>query len=1020
MIDIASFSIDRPIYPWLLVFACLLAGIIGIDKIGRLEDPPFPLKSAYVITEYPGASAIEVEQEVTDQIEAALQELPYLDKIISKSVPGRSEVQIDILEEFGIDDTPQIYDELRRRVGEASMRLPAGAGVPVVEDDFGDVYGILYAVSAPEYSAAERRDMARSIANELKQVEDVAKVEVRGLPIEAVYVELSQQRLNRLGLSIDRLQQGINQETVVSNSGSTRFGDRRLTISPGKPFEDIQAIRNIPIGQAGTTKILKLGDIATVTRREIDTPFEIIRLNGEPVFIVALSVTPGNNVVKVGHSVDKRMTELMQEMPLGVSSNVIYAQHHVVDEAISTFLVNLIMSVGTVVAALYFFMGWRAGTVVGLVLFLTVMGTIGLMSLLGIPLQRISLGALMIAMGMLVDNGIVVAEGVVVGVNRGLSPREAASKAVSRTQFALLGATVIGITAFAPISLSNDNTGHFLVSLFQVIAISLLLSWVLAITIVPLFSSYLLKTGSGQSEHDLYSGRLYKHYKRLLSISLRRAWLTSVIIFSIVVISIWGLGSVRQAFFPTTNSPLFYIDYRLAEGTDIQHTSEDVRLLETMLQQMPEVEAITLFAGRGPPRFSATMRPEQPNPAYAQFVIRVADVTKMNRMMRETKAQFQALRPDAEVQVSRTEFSPAGKSKIEVRFSGPDAAVLRRLSGQALDVYLKLGLIDTKTDWRPQSLQLVPEFNDINARITGVTRQDVARALSYNTLGVPLSLFRDGDKLLPIVARAPAGERGNIDQLLDREVWSPIGQAYIPLVQVVNQLELTAANTTIFRRERERTIIAQGNSPEGYNTQQIQALVMEEIDSIVLPQGYSRQWGGEYEANIEATTALGSKIPLAFGFMFIITILMFGELRQPIVIWLTVPMIICGVVAGMLITNLPLTFPSFLGVLSLSGMLIKNCIVLIDEIDKRLDEGETSVETLLLASISRLRPVLLATGTTIAGMAPLLTDAFFREMAVCIMSGLLFSTLITLIAVPVFYKIALGRKLHALDSRLGA
>jgi multidrug efflux pump subunit AcrB len=1019
LIDIARFSIDRPIYPWLLAFACLLAGIIGIDKIGRLEDPPFPLKSAYVITEYPGASAIEVEQEVTDQIEAALQELPYLDKIISKSVPGRSEVQIDILEEFGIEDTPQIYDELRRRVGEASIRLPTGARVPVVEDDFGDVYGILYAVSATGYSAAERRDIARSIANELKQVEDVAKVEVRGLPIEAVYVELSQQRLNRLGLSIDRLQQGINQETVVTNSGSTRFGDRRLTISAGKPFDDVDAIRNIPIGQAGTTKILKLGDIAKVTRDEIETPLEITRQNGKSVFVVALSVTPGNNVVKVGRSVDKRMTELMQEMPLGVSSSVIYAQHQVVDEAISTFLINLIMSVGTVIAALYFFMGWRAGTVVGLVLFLTVMGTIGLMSLLGIPLQRISLGALMIAMGMLVDNGIVVAEGVVVGVNRGLSPREAASKAVSRTQFALLGATVIGITAFAPISLSNDNTGHFLVSLFQVIAISLLLSWVLAITIVPLFSSYLLKSGTGQSEHDLYSGPLYKPYKRLLSIGLRHAWLTSLVVFSIALISIWGLGSVKQAFFPTTNSPLFYIDYRLAEGTDIQHTSEDVRLIEAKLQEMQGVEAVTLFTGRGPPRFSATMRPEQPNPAYAQLVVRVNDVTKMNRMMQQTKTQLQALRPDAEVQVSRTEFSPAGKSKIEARFSGPDAAVLRRLSGQALDVYLKQGLIDTKTDWRPQSLQLVPEFNDINARIAGVTRQDVARALSYNTLGVPLSLFRDGDKLLPIVARAPADERGRIGQLMDREVWSQIGQAYIPLTQVVHQLTLTAANTTIFRRERERTIIAQANPPKGHNTQHIQALVMEEIDTIALPQGYSLQWGGEYEANIEATTALGSKIPLAFGFMFVITILMFGELRQPIVIWLTVPMIICGVVAGMLITNLPLTFPSFLGVLSLSGMLIKNCIVLIDEIDKRLDEDEMSVQTLLMASISRLRPVLLATGTTIAGMAPLLTDAFFREMAVCIMSGLLFSTLITLIAVPVFYKIALGRKLQTLDSRLG-
>lgn len=1018
--DIARFSIDRPIYTWLIAFACLFAGIVGIDRVGRLEDPPFPLKFAYVITQYPGASAVEVEQEVTDQIEASIQELPYVDKILSKSVPGRSEIQIEIKEVYGEDDTPQIYDELRRRVSEATVRLPTGANTPMVEDDFGDVYGIVYAISAPGFSAAEQRNMARKISNGLKLVEDIAKVEVRGLPYEAIYIELPQQRLKRLGLSIDQLQQGINQETLVTGSGSTRLGNRRLELSPGKPFNDVQALRDMRVGQPGSTSFLKLGEIANVVREEIETPPEIIRHGGKQVFTVSLSVTPGRNVVKIGEHVDREMNKLMNTFPLGVTHDVVYAQHDVVNEAISTFLVNLAMSVATVVLALFLFMGWRAGTVVGLVLFLTVMGTIGFMNLFNIELQRISLGALMIAMGMLVDNGIVVAEGVVVGVNRGLTPKEAASNAVSRTQYALLGATIIGITAFAPISLSSDNTGHFLVTLFQVIAISLLLSWVLAITIVPLFASYLLKSGAAQPEESLYNGPLYQPYKKLLNFSLRHAWITTLLILSIVMTSMWGLGFVRQGFFPTTNSPLFYIDYRLPQGTDIQHTQADVIRLENVILALDGVEKVTLFTGRGPSRFTAIMRPEQPNPAYAQFVVRVADVTKMNNTMLAAKNLLSNLRIDAEVKVTRAEFSPSGSSKIEARFRGPDASVLRQLAEDARTIYIKNGLIDTQTDWRPQSLQLVPEFSDTNARLAGVTRRDVAQALAYNTLGVPISLFRDGDNLLPIIARAPGDERSDIQQLNNREVWSNVSQSYVPITQVIDNFNLVASNTTIYRRDRQRTIIAQANPPVGHDAQKVQTAIRSKIEAITLPIGYSLEWGGEYEANIEATTALGAKIPLAFGIMILITILMFGQLRQPIVIWLTVPMIICGVVIGMLATNLPLTFPSFLGILSLSGMLIKNCIVLIDEIDKRLHEDAFSVQSLYQASISRLRPVLLATGTTIAGMSPLLTDAFFKEMAVCIMSGLLFSTLLTLLAIPVFYRIALGKKLSDEESNKAA
>jgi len=430
-----------------------------------------------------------------------------------------------------------------------------------------------------------------------------------------------------------------------------------------------------------------------------------------------------------------------------------------------------------------------------------------------------------------------------------------------------------------------------------------------------------------------------------------------------------------------------------------------------MAQQLPGVVAVTSFVGRGASRFTTIMNPEQPNPAYAQLVVRVFDIADMNAQMLSMGKLVRAAKPDAEVQVTRAEFTPSGSSKIEARFSGPDDKVLRRLADEALDVYLGHKLIDRKTDWRQPVLQLVPEFNKSRSQLAGVTRTDLSQALAFATLGVQVGLYREGDKLIPIVARAPASERGDIQTLMDRQIWSPAQQRHVPLSQIVDSLSLQAENATIYRRDRFRTIKALANPPLGHNPTRTFNRIRADVEAIVLPPGYRLEWGGEYEASLEANATLTSKIPMAFGIMFLITILMFGRLTQPIIIWLTVPMTICGVVLALLATDLSFTFPSFLGFLSLSGMLIKNCIVLVDEIDKRCAEQDFTLENIMRASVSRLRPVMLAAGTTIAGMSPLLRDAFFMEMAVCIMGGLAFATLLTLLAVPVFYRLAFARRL---------
>jgi len=1008
---IARLAIERPLYSWLLVVVLLLGGIWGLNNVGRLEDPNAPINRALIVTGYDGASALEVEQEVTEVIEAAIQRLPHFDTITSKSLNGRSEVTVDVLDSIKPTQIPQVWDELRRRVSDAQVRLPPGAGPSRVLDDFGDIFGLMFAVATPGYSDRDIIDIGRRLETAVKSAPGVARVSIDGAPQEAIYVEIDHPRLIRLGLSIDTVFQQIAIENQITPAGSVMVSGRRLRVAPSIAYNNVEALQNFSIGRPGTSEIIRLGDIAQVVREQVEVPFEKIRHNGQSVFTLGVSVTKGKNVVDVGKAVDIEIDKQLRNLPIGVTVDPIYAQHVEVEKSVDTFLKNLVLSVGTVVLALCVFMGWRAGTVVGIVLMLSVMGSFLFMNLFDIQLQRISLGALMIAMGMLVDNGIVVAEGMVVGVKQGLDPREAADRAVQRTKFPLLGATVIGIVAFAPISLSNDSSGQFLRSLFQVIGIALGLSWILAITLIPLIGSKLLKPSAATDDTAIYSGVLFAPYRMLLGTSLRRYWIATVCLLTIMFVCFWAFQFVKPGFFPTTNAPLIYIDYWLPEGTDISTTEKAVTRLENDIDDLIDVEAISSFVGRGANRFTAIMNPQQPNSSYAQIVIRVPDHTKLTGFITQLSRELTTSHPDAELRIFRAEFTPGTGMKIEARFSGPSPAVLRTLTEKTLAVYTKHNLINRSNNWRQGTLTLVPEFDPVRATSAGITRRDLAQALAFSSDGVHVGLYRDNDKLVPIIARAPRSERTDSRSLSERMVYSPGQQRYISVGQIVPNFNIEAQNGLILRRDRLRTMTARANPPPGYNALLITNKIKPEIDAITLPPGYSLEWGGEFEGNQRALDSVQPGILLAVLSMFTLTLLLFGKVTQAVVIWLTLPMMLCGVVIGLVATDLPFTFPAFLGFLSLIGMLIKNCIVLIDEIDKRMLENGHSEHTILLASVSRLRPVLLATGTTIIGMSPLLADSFFKEMAVCIMSGLAFATVLTLIAVPVFYRIALRKRI---------
>ena len=1007
-LGLAARSIDRSVTVWMLILTCLFGGLWGLNTIGRLEDPTFTVKTALIFTSFPGATAEEVETEVSEVIESALQQMQQLDYITSKSTPGLSQVTVEIKTTYDGSELPQVWDEMRLRLRDLRGDLPEGARDPTVNDDFGDVYGLFYAVETKGHSPAEQREIARSLRRGLLPVEGVAKVEIQGLTPEEITVEVSSARLTSLGLPPTQLLSAIDEENNVFPDGEITEGSRRLRISVPQGYIDTEGIGALRLGVPGDVGQLALFDIADVTRSEAAQPEQIIRHNGKRVFTMGVSALSSSNVVEVGARVEERLARLIDEQPDGVSVNPIYEQHKVVDKAIDEFLVSLALSVAIVIAALMVAMGWRAGMLVGTTLMLTILATFFFMALLDLQMQRISLGALIIAMGMLVDNAIVITEGMVVGMARGKSARTAAAESEDDTSIPLLGATVIGIMAFAGIGLSPDQSGEFLFSLFAVIAMSLVLSWVLAVTVLPYLGTKLLRAPADTSG-DPYDGWFYRVYGRILRLGLRARWLVVLTAVAVTVASVMASGQVKQAFFPKSNTPLFYVEYLLPEGADIRATEADMIRLEAAVQGFDGVTDVTTLVGRGASRFMLIYTPEQANPAYGQLIVRVDNADEIPALADEFSETLPKRFPGAMVRVEMLEFGPPAGSDVAVRLSGPDPEVLRDLADDALAIYRDSGRItNMRTDWRQRILTVTPVIDESRMRLAGVNRQQIADTVLFGTSGLQVATLQEQDTQIPLLLRLSPNERNGVERLRDLDVWSQAAEQYVPMSGIVERFEPHLAEARILRRDRQRTITAEGFARSDLTADQAFASVRPQIEAMDLPAGYDMEWGGEYESASDAQASLGRQLPLSFLVMLTISILMFNRLRQPAIIWLVVPMAVTGMVLGLLATGLPFTFTALLGLLSLSGMLIKNAIVLVDESDRLRTRGVDDYTAVVNGAISRLRPVILAAGTTILGMTPLLPDAFFASMSVTIMGGLAVASVLTLVVVPVLYALFFG------------
>jgi multidrug efflux pump subunit AcrB len=1041
-VNIAELSIRKSTITWVMTILLTVVGAYSFFQLSWLEDPEFTIKDAIITTPYPGATAAEVEEEVTNVLEKAIQQLGQLKYVESHSYRGFSLIKAKIKDEYNKFSLPQVWDELRRKVNDTQPQLPPGAGQTNVNDDFGDVFGIYVTITGEGYTHHEVYEYAKFLQRELLNAVDVKRIDLYGVRPEVIFIEMRRDKMSELGIAQQDIYDALAAKNLPASAGHISLGPDYLAVHPTGEFKSEEEFGDLLISASGQSsgRLVYLRDVAEVVRGYQEPADTILRFDGVPGVGLGIATVSGGNVVTMGESLEALLEELEPQRPMGMEIDIIAMQPEAVTAAVKGFLVNLGQAVGIVFIVLLIFMGLRSGLIIGSVLLVTIMGTFIFMSMMGVTLERISLGALVIALGMLVDNAIVVTDGMRVRMEQGTDAIAAAREVVGQTGVPLLGATIIAILAFASIGTSDDSTGEYCVTLFSVILISLSLSWFTAVTTTPLFCATFLKVkkASGGTKADPYGGPLFRYYKKFLSTSIRYRWITVVVVVGLFALSLAGFGQVKQMFFPDSPRPQFFIDLWLPAATSIDETERQMELAEEYLLAQEGIVHTATFIGGAQIRFLLIYTPENNYYSYAQIMVEVDDTGRIPGFLVSTLDGLGELLPEAIVNTKSFMLGPSEGGKIQLRINGSDPEVMRAMADEAIAIIeADPAAKGVRSEWMNQVMVLEPQLAEAQARRAGITRTMLARAIEAAVEGTTVGVYRERDELLDITARSPEIERLDFDDLNTIQVWSPAAGQMIPAAQVVTSFKTEFEDPHIWRRDRVRMLRIHADQRTGLPSELLarvkpkveQALgvdVRAITGSDVAPEdwdvntikvvdegrypiagmpGYSIGWGGEVEDSARAQAALAGSIPMFFGLMVLIVIFLFNSIKKTLVIWLTVPLSIIGVTAGLLLFDQPFGFMALLGVMSLAGMLIKNAVVLVDEIGAQMETEKTPFVALVDSGASRLIPVSMAAATTILGMIPLLKDAFFVSMAVTIMFGLLVATVLTLIVVPTLYAI---------------
>ncbi len=1007
--DFAKFSLKNKLLIYILTILSLAYGLIVYEKMGKLQDPEFTIKDALIITNYPGATAEEVEKEVSNRLEETIQKLPYIKKINTTNSAGQSFIQVSMKDKYKSEELQQIWDELRKKI--AQTYLPPRVEKPYINDDFGDVYGILLSIYGDEYTYEELKDYVSFLKKELILVDGVGKIDTFGDQQRALIVEINKDKLAQLGIAKSQIVQELYLKNLIPNFGQINVGTEFIRVH-ADGFNSIKELENIIIkGNASNSQIF-LKDIATIKDSYLEPSSSILKYDGHNSIAIGISTIKGGNVVKMGELIDQRLQELESKKPLGIQVGVISHQAKDVANAINSFMINLAQAVGIVIIVLLLFMGLRSGLIIGAVLLVTIIATFIFMPMLGVLLERISLGALIIALGMLVDNAIVVVDGILVRINRGIDAKAAASTVVKQTAWPLLAATVVAILAFGAIGLSQDATGEYTRSLFYVVMVSLGLSWVTAMTLTPILAVQFLKPSkkkrsASDVEKEQYDNIIHKSYDAGLKFAMNHRYLISIIAVAVFASSIMSFKYVKQSFFPDSSRPQIIVDYYLPQGTAIETTSEYLGELNKDIKDIDGVEHISTFIGQGSLRFLLTYTPEKPNSAFGQMLIDVEDYTKSDAIIKKIETLSKNKYPDLNVNGKKFILGPGDGGKVQVKIFGEDLDKIRKYEEQVLEIFNDSPYSKgVRSDWRNRVKVLKPVISYEKANLNGITKDAIAEAILDTFQGRTIGIFRDGKELLPIILRSPQSERGDIKNIENIQIFSPIANKMIPLKQLIISYESVFEDDIIYEYNRKRALTIHADSVEGTLANDLLFDIKDKVESLEFEDGYYIEWHGQYKSSRDAQKPIIESLPLFFVLMVLIIIGLFNSMKKTLVIWLTVPFSLIGVVIGLLIMDLPFGFMSLLGFLSLSGMLIKNAIVLIDEITLENEKNGLPLnEAIHHSGINRLRAVSMAALTTALGMIPLISDPFFASMAVVIIFGLMVATLLTMILVPVFYSI---------------
>ncbi len=1005
--NLATFALRQRTFVLFFTVLSVIAGIYAYFDLGKLEDPTFTVKSAAVVTLYPGASAEEVEQLVTDKIETRLQEMGSLWKLRSLSQPGLSTILVDLKESVDSDDLPQQWDVLRRKHDDVSLALPPQAQISLVMDEFSEVYGMLFAVYGDDLSMAELKQHAKTLQRRLNTLDGIKKVELHGVVEEEISLVLPPERLAASGLTLADVLNQLNSHNMNVDSAAFDLDTRRIRIAQSDRFESVEALSNLmlkgSLGEMGHG-LVRLGDIAEIQRTEQRPALSRSRYNGHKAIVLAVSPAEGINVVSLGEGLERILQAFRDSLPLGADVGVVAFQPDEVEKSINNFVSNLLESLAIVVGVLLIFMGWRPAMIVGASLLLSILLTLIYMNLTGVDLQRVSLGAFILALGMLVDNAIVITDLVEAKLRQGLSRRDAAQEAVAEMAWPLLGATVIAILGTTPTLFSQTDAAEFSLSVVQVIASSLMLSWLVAMTITPLMCWAFL---SPQGQADATPGPLARRFETVLRWSVTNPKRTLAGLLPLLALALLAMPFIQVNFIPSSDRPMVFLDYWAPNGGRIEQTADDMARIEQWLAQRPEVTNFASFIGAGAPRFSVTVEPEGQDSAYGQILINTKDYNAISTLVRDGDAWLAERFPDAEPRFRALKLATKDKFSVEARFSGPDPQVLKALSAEA-EAIMKAhpNARYVRNDWRQESPLLVPVLNQEQARLAGITRFDVARTLQLASDGLTVGTLRLDADQVPIKLRSETEDLAQLASLPVRSLFSPYS---VPLGQVVERFEVQGEQSLIWRRDRVRTITAQAGV-EGATPAAVRQDIAAEIEAIALPPGYHFEWGGEYYDEKRAVDDIVLQTPKALLLMFIVLMAMFSAYRQPLIIFGTVPLALVGVIGGLALFGKPFGFMAIVGVIALSGMIIKNGIVLMDQIELERRQGKPLDDAIVDATLNRTMAISMAALTTALGMIPLLSDQLFDQMAAAIIGGLCVASLLSLLIMPALYRLLFSER----------